>query len=87
MNCGIQSVTVMMSMLVNSFLNIYLWIFYSIFLPKRVINWNNIDDDDDDDNDNDNNNNNNNTWITAVNTSCKPTRELYVAYINSNIWN
>jgi len=62
MNCGIPSLTVMMSMLFNSILNIYLWI-YSNFPPKRVMNWNNID--------------NNNNWITAANTSCKYTRELY----------
>ena len=54
----------------NSFLNIYLRIFFSSFPPKRVLN---------------RNNNDNNTWITlGIKTSCRHKRELYLAYRNSN---
>ena len=49
--------------LFNSFLNINLSIFYSNFLPKRVIN---------------RNNNDNCNWITlGIETSCRHKRELY----------
>ena len=53
----------------NSFLNIYLKIFYSSFPPKTVINGNN----------------DNNDWITlGIKTSCEHKRELYIVYISSN---
>ena len=49
----------------NAVLNIYLRIFHSSFLPKRVIN----------------RNNNYNNWITlGIKTLCRHTRELYLAY-------
>ena len=49
--------------LFNSFVNIYLRIFYFSFPPKSVINRNNKDD---------------NNWITlGIKTSCKHKRELY----------
>ena len=57
------------SVMFNSFLNVYLKI-YSRFLPKRVTN---------------SNNNDNNNWITSeIKTSCKHKRKLYLTYRNSN---
>ena len=54
----------------NSFLNIYLRIFYSTFPLKKVIN---------------RNNNDNNNWITlGMKTSCKHKRKLYLTCRNSN---
>ena len=54
----------------NSFLNIYLRIFYSSFPLKKVIG---------------RNKNDNNNWITTgIKTSCRHKRELYVACRNSN---
>ena len=55
----------------NSFVNIYVRIFYFSFPPKRVINRNNND-------------NNNNWIILGIKTSCRHKRELYLAYRNSN---
>jgi len=53
----------------NSFLNIYLRIFYSSFPLKRVTNCNNNDD----------------KWITlGIKTSCRHNRELYLISRNSN---
>ena len=53
----------------NSFLNIYLRIFYSSFPLKKVIS----------------RNKNDNNWITTgIKTSCRHKRELYVACRNSN---
>jgi hypothetical protein len=54
----------------NSFLNIYLRIFYSSFPLKKVINRNNKD---------------NKNWITlGIKTSCRHKRELYLTCRNSN---
>jgi len=56
--------------MMNSFLNIYLMIFHSIFPPKRVRS---------------RNNNDNNNWNTlSIKTSCTHKRELYITYRNSN---
>ena len=53
----------------NSFLNIYLRIFYSSFPLKKVTN----------------SNNNDNNWITlGIKTSCRHKRELYLTCRNSN---
>jgi len=54
----------------NSFLNIYLRIFYSSFPLKKVFS---------------RNKNDNNYWITiGIKTSCRHKRELYLASRNSN---
>jgi hypothetical protein len=56
--------------MLNSFLNIYLRIFYSSFPLKKVIS---------------RNKNANNNWITTgIKTSCRHKRELYLACRNSN---
>jgi hypothetical protein len=54
----------------NSFFNIYLGIFYSSFLLKKVISGNNNDD---------------KNWITSgIKTSYRHKRELYLTSRNSN---
>jgi hypothetical protein len=54
----------------KSFFNIYLGIFYSSFLLKKVISGNNNDD---------------KNWITSgIKTSYRHKRELYLASRNSN---
>jgi hypothetical protein len=54
----------------NSFLNIYLRIFYSSFPLKKLINRNNKD---------------NKNWITlGIKTSCRHKRKLYLTCRNSN---
>ena len=59
------------SAMFNSFLNIYLRIFYCSLPPERVMNKND--------------NGNNNNWITlGIKTSCKHKRELYLACRNIN---
>ena len=58
------------SAMFNSFLNIYLKIFYSSFPLKSVINWNKND--------------NNNRVTFGIKTSCEHKRELYFTYRNSD---
>jgi hypothetical protein len=58
-----------LNVMFNSFLNIYLKIFYSSFPLKKVINRNNKD----------------NNWITlGIKTSCRHKKELYLIFSSSN---